>query len=157
MQCASLRVFCSRFARCVTVLDSDCCSRRPHCMSPHLTFRAQGLGKRVGPRLRELAPCGQREPGGGTHATWGPLSLAHPCTAVHYFMPVVPGGASANNNILLSILRHAPFQKWASIANWACLPACLLADFEFNETRTRSSAVQGAFTQQLRTTVIFWG
>ena len=125
MQCASLRVFCSRFARCVTVLDSDCCSRRPHCMSPHLTFRAQGLGKRVGPRLRELAPCGQREPGGGTHATWGPLSLAHPCTAVHYFMPVVPGGASANNNILLSILRHAPFQKWASIANWACLPAYL--------------------------------
>ena len=28
-----------------------------------------GLGKRVVPRLRELAPCGQRESGGGIHAT----------------------------------------------------------------------------------------
>ena len=28
-----------------------------------------GLGKIVVPRLRELAPCGQRESGGGIHAT----------------------------------------------------------------------------------------
>ena len=28
-----------------------------------------GMGKRVGPRLRELAPRGQRESGGGNHAT----------------------------------------------------------------------------------------
>ena len=27
------------------------------------------LGYKVGPRLRELAPRGQREPGGGIHAT----------------------------------------------------------------------------------------
>ena len=27
------------------------------------------LGYKVGPRLRELAPHGQREPGGGIHAT----------------------------------------------------------------------------------------
>ena len=27
----------------------------------------------MGPRLRELAPCGQREPGGGIHATLGPF------------------------------------------------------------------------------------
>ena len=26
-------------------------------------------GLKVGPRLRELAHCGQREPGGGIHAT----------------------------------------------------------------------------------------
>ena len=32
-----------------------------------------GLGKRVVPRLRELAPRGQRESGGGIHATQGPL------------------------------------------------------------------------------------
>ena len=32
-----------------------------------------GLGKRVVPRLRELAPRGQREPGGGIHATLGPF------------------------------------------------------------------------------------
>ena len=28
-----------------------------------------GMGERVVPRLRELAPCGQREAGGGIHAT----------------------------------------------------------------------------------------
>ena len=28
-----------------------------------------GLGERVVPRLRERAPCGQREPGDGIHAT----------------------------------------------------------------------------------------
>ena len=28
-----------------------------------------GIGYKVGPRLRELAPRGQREPGGGIHAT----------------------------------------------------------------------------------------
>ena len=28
-----------------------------------------GLGKRVVPRLRELAPCGQRESGSGIHTT----------------------------------------------------------------------------------------
>ena len=28
-----------------------------------------GLGERAGPRLRELAPRGQRESGGGIHAT----------------------------------------------------------------------------------------
>ena len=28
-----------------------------------------GLGKKVVPRLRELAPCSQRESGGGIHAT----------------------------------------------------------------------------------------
>ena len=32
-----------------------------------------GLGKRVVPRLRELVPRGQRESGGGIHATKGPL------------------------------------------------------------------------------------
>ena len=29
---------------------------------------------RVGPRLRELTPCCQREPRGGIHATYGPTS-----------------------------------------------------------------------------------
>ena len=28
------------------------------------------LGYEVGPRLRELAPLGQREPGGGSHTTY---------------------------------------------------------------------------------------
>ena len=32
-------------------------------------FGYTGLGKRVGPMLRELAPRGQRELGGGIHAT----------------------------------------------------------------------------------------
>ena len=36
-----------------------------------------GLGQRVVPRLRELAPCGQRESGGGIHQ-----SFAQPCRLI---------------------------------------------------------------------------
>ena len=35
----------------------------------NLSFVRTELGYKVGPRLRELAPRGQREPGGGIHAT----------------------------------------------------------------------------------------
>ena len=42
-------------------------------LGPKLERRHTGLGKIVGPRLRELAPSRQRKPGGGIHATLGPL------------------------------------------------------------------------------------
>ena len=40
---------------------------RSHINAPHLNTTE--LGYKVGPRLRELAPCGQREPGRGNHET----------------------------------------------------------------------------------------
>ena len=38
------------------------------------TFHSTRLDQRVGPRLRELMPRGQRESGGENHATQGPIS-----------------------------------------------------------------------------------
>ena len=40
-----------------------------HVHSVVLKIQHTGLGKRVVPRLRELAPRGERESGGGIHAT----------------------------------------------------------------------------------------
>ena len=37
-----------------------------------LLHLSTGIGKKVGPKLRELAPRGQGEPGGGIRATQGP-------------------------------------------------------------------------------------
>ena len=66
------------------VLVYKCAVRRgvvsviPDCTSNGGKIQAQaqahtGIGYKVGPRLRELAPLrGQREPGGGIHAPWGP-------------------------------------------------------------------------------------
>ena len=46
------------------------------------------LGYEVGPRLRVLAPRGQREPGGGIHATQGPSfsPSLHACDAPAYLL-----------------------------------------------------------------------
>ena len=58
------------------------------------THHCTGLGKRVVPRLRELAPEGQSESGGGSHATQGQLY----CPALY----VQEGRPSGNAIVSLS-------------------------------------------------------
>ena len=55
-----------------TILDREV-SETHRIITAWTAYLYTGMGKKVVPRLRELAPRGQRESGGGIHATYGPL------------------------------------------------------------------------------------